>query len=164
MERQWRPSQGRPVRLRPPTLGGAAQTTQSALLAKIEGLRQAHLLAPVPNDHAKAVLRAEARGRNWGGLMGASWRDDHQEMLGPDVAKETVQHVVGRHITNPKHVKTLVEGWEADVKEHVATSWQSGAHISEQKRSRQAVRQATGVLEQGWRGAGRRAPAEAMRR
>jgi hypothetical protein len=78
------------------------------------------------------------------------------------VAKETVQHVVRRHITNPKHVKTLDEGWEADVKEHVATFWQSGAHISEQKRSRQAVRQATGVLAKGWRGAGRRAAAEAM--
>jgi hypothetical protein len=144
--------------------GGARRRSCTATAGQQRARGQDVGAAPVPNDHAKAILRAESRGRNWGGLMGASWRDDHQEMLGPDVAKETVQHVVGRHITNPKHVKTLVEGWEADVKEHVATSWQSGAHISEQKRSRQAVRQATGVLEQGWRGAGRRAPAEAMRR
>ena len=100
--------------------------------------------------------------RSWrNGFAQNSYRTD---LPTPKAVKERISSDYGRHITNPKHVKTLVEGWEADVKEHVATSWQSGAHISEQKRSRQAVRQATGVLEQGWRGAGRRAPAEAMRR
>ncbi len=61
-------------------------------------------------NRGEQMPRPSYEQRHVGGLMGASWRDDHQEMLGPKVAKETVQHVVGLHITNPKHVKTLVEG------------------------------------------------------
>ena len=33
-------------------------------------------------SHARIILKAEAKGRNWGELLGRDWRDDWQAMLG----------------------------------------------------------------------------------
>ena len=37
---------------------------------------------PCPTRCVVAILKAEAKGRNWGELLGRDWRDDWQAMLG----------------------------------------------------------------------------------
>ena len=66
-------------------------------------------------SHARIILKAEAKGRNWGELLGRDWRDDWQAMLGSGVHKDAVTGIVEKHIKDPALVKRLADAWDTAV-------------------------------------------------
>ena len=115
----------------------------------IETSRGVATRRPCPTRCVVAILKAEAKGRNWGELLGRDWRDDWQAMLGSGVHKDAVTGIIEKHIKDPALVKRLADAWDSAVDLGVTTAKASPAQ--KKKKTDRAirltsVRQATSVL------------------
>ena len=78
-------------------------------------------------SHARVILKTEAKGRNWGEVLGRDWRDDWQAMLGSEVHKDAVIGITEKHIKDPALVKRLADAWDSAVDLGVTTAKASPA-------------------------------------